>query len=197
MKHVYAVLAILLATLIAFTGSVNAQPATPFGLEAGQSIEGLECVKGELLYSYVDCIVPKPHPIINEGYAVNYHPVTGIYRVFAISVTIPDDHYGLKVTKLIDKVAGQIASRYGEWDRFVDENMDVEYTRPEQWAGGVYRNNRFYIYGWLDVAQHGLESIGVWANADARGGTWVSVEFVFTNKEEVERLTDEEGAATF
>ena len=196
MKHVYAVLAILLATLIAFTGSVNAQPATPFGIEAGQSIEGLECVERELHW-YIPCAVPKPHPLINEVYGIGYHPSTGVFKVVAVSETEDNDNYGTHVMVLMEKVANQIASRYGEWDRLIDDNMDVEYTRPEQWATSLYRGNRFYLYAWQDVAQYGLRSIGLIAKADSQGGTWVIVEFVFTNKDEFDSMIEQDGADAF
>ena len=113
----YLTAALLLAALVA--GPSQAQDG-PFGLNMGEDPAKYGCaLSGDSDFFHFCENVPKPHPDV-KSYGVWSYPETGIAFIIGMGDTHENDRYGSSVRAEIDRIARQIASKYGDWTDYSD-----------------------------------------------------------------------------
>lgn len=83
----------------------------PFGIEFGSAISGLEVLEDIGANKYF-VTAPRPHPQFTS-YIVQASPAFGIVWIKGLSTGFENDPYGHSVRSAVERVAGQLATRYG------------------------------------------------------------------------------------
>ena len=197
MKRISAILGIvgLLTTLGCAT--VQGQPIIPRGIDTGDGPFGINmgedpikhgCTVNDIIdFSYLCEEVPKPHPRIS-GYSVWSYPETGIAFIRAHGGIMENDKYGNSIRAEMDRIAEQIATKYGDWTHYDFILPSGIWTETDEWTASIRQGERTYAYLWEFENHKQLSDITLSAEALSHDDTFFRLEFTFTNKAQFDEI---------
>ena len=168
-----------------------------FGINMGDDPEAHGCsVDEDHGHIYLCSEVSRHHPDI-ETYAVFSIEETGVSVVKGIGHTQDNDKYGISIRGKIDKIANQLAIKYGEWSVHRDRiRSSGIWDDADEWARSVRQGERSYYYIW-ELEDNDITDIYIGAKALGFDETYLVVEFLFSNKERFDEIRDNQGAEAF
>ena len=168
----------------------------PFGFRMGEDPESYGC-EVALEFAYICTDVPKPHPDV-ETYYVWSFPETGIAFIKALGKTHDGDKYGSNVRPQIDRVANQLAIRYGPWQKHDDFIRSSGIWRDaDEWAASVNQDERLYSYIWDIEEDDHVADIALMVLADRLHDTHFGLDFTLKNMDEFNAVRENRGADSF
>lgn len=126
----------------------------PFGIEFGSSISALEVLEDLGSNKYL-VTAPRPHPHFNS-YIVQASPAFGIVWVKGLSSDFDNDSYGNAVRAALDRVVGQLETRYGAGQKQDVLQYEPLWGDPNEWVMAILQGERSYFYLWQKPSQTGL-----------------------------------------
>lgn len=108
---------------------------------------------------------PTPHSAFG-AYSFVFHPEHGVCTGVALSTPFGSDAYGRQVRSAIDKVANQLAKRFGAGQKIDRLDSGSSYDDPEFWAYGLHHNERVYAYQWQSVPSES-QILNMYLSADS------------------------------
>jgi len=169
---------------------LNAQ-STTFGIKMGDPPRkfGGKITKGsDFIYKCEK--VPRPHPNMEKYYVWSF-PETGIALIESVGFKHQNDTYGTSIRTDMNRIAKQIASKYGHWSDHVDLlQPDSIYTGAFEWSESVHYNQRSYSYTWELDSHDVLQSIVLSAKTDDYVNIYFTIIFEFTNKSQFDLVSE-------
>lgn len=126
----------------------------PFGIEFGSAISALDVLEDVGANKYF-VTAPRPHPQFST-YIVQASPAFGIVWIKGLSPEFENDSYGNTVRAAVDRLAGQLAERYGAGDKTDFLSFDALFEEPRDWVMAVLQGERHYFHSWKRPTQGGL-----------------------------------------
>jgi hypothetical protein len=167
--------------------------SAPFGIEMGSPISNISVIQ-DLGHGKYYVSPPKLHPNFST-YIVESSESYGIVWVKAIGPEIFNDSYGSSVQAAVDKVAAQLATRYGIGKKSDISFPDGLWTQESRdWCMALLQGERLYSYVWQRPDATGLpddlESIYVGAGAIDANTTNLIIEYSSINLDAAERESE-------
>ena len=207
MKNEIKILYLLGLLTIIGSSMALGQPITPRGLDTGDGPFGINMAEtpekhgcslqselGDFIYLCED--VPKPHPDI-DAYAVWSYPETGIAFIKAAGETNENDKYGNSIRADMDRIAKQIATKYGDWTHYDFIQPTGIWTEADEWTASIRQGERTYAYLWEFENHRQLKRIVLNANALTHDDTYFLIEFEFRNSDKFKEVRDNRGTNAF
>lgn len=126
----------------------------PFGIEFGVNIENLN-ILSELDEGKYVVDPPSKHPMFST-YVVQATPKHGVVWLKALSDEIPNDSFGTATSAAVDKIAGQLANKYGTGKKTNILFHGALWDSPEYWMNSLEANERQYNFVWEKPRSSGL-----------------------------------------
>lgn len=119
---------------------------SPFGIPLFSSVDDLQTV-ADIGQGKYEVAAPKPHPSFNQ-YIVQATPALGIVWIKANSPARDIDAFGHSLVSEVDRIADQIAQRYGRPAKSDFLLPGSIWDGPQYWMNALADGQRFYSYLW-------------------------------------------------
>lgn len=175
--------------------------AGPFGLEMGQSMDGLDVTPLDSSpHNFVAYKVPKPHSAF-VAYGLLAPPSTGLCRIIAVGKDIETSSFGLELQARFDKIASQIDRVYGPHEKKDFLFSGSVWDDRDDWMMALKRKERVLQASWDEESgaklKDGIVEILLTAVADRMDTGSLRLQYRFTNTEACETWLDEESSDAF
>jgi len=124
--------------------------SAPFGIAFYSPLSELTVLE-ELGQGAYAVQAPTPHPLF-DTYLVRATPSLGVVWVKGLAPLIENDNFGTATCSAVDRLAEQLAHRYGrakKMDMLLDGSI---WNEPQDWMNGLNHRERFYSYLWEKAA---------------------------------------------
>jgi len=167
--------------------------SAPFGIELFSNLDDLERLS-DLGQAKYEVTATSPHPLF-ATYIVQATPSQGVVWIKANSAPKLVDAYGNALRGEVDRVAQQLANRYGPGRKSDILFSGALWDAPQYWMNALEDQTRVYGYLW-DIKNGAklpddLETVYVGAAAYGGGEGAVTVEYASTRmaaaEDEIER----------
>lgn len=125
----------------------------PFGLEAGASLTQIQNQLGSKNVvkkrdnTYNLAIVPKPHPLFKEYYAV-IDTKLGLVKISAWTPNIENDAYGSETRSRYNRIKQALINTYGECGEYDFLRAGSIWNQPREWMMSLKTQNRVLVAFW-------------------------------------------------
>ena len=166
--------------------------SAPFGIEMHSQLDGL-AVEHDLGAGSYQVAPPKPHPAFVEYY-VRHSGRYGIVWVKAISPPFETDAYGSNVRAALERIWGQLESRYGK-PRTIDFlHHGALFEESRDWVMSLLQHERSFFHIWekdkVPNLPEDLQSVFLGVVAHNPSDSSVILEYASPSLDAVERETD-------
>lgn len=170
--------------------------SAPFGIAFHSSIASLQVLQdlGQGIY----VVQPDaPHPLF-DVYAVQATPSLGVVWVKGITPCIENDNFGTATRAAVDRLADQLAQKYGP-----PEKMDMLlegsiWNEPQDWMNSLNDRERVYSYSWepekVTQLPEDLECIFLGAVPHEGNAASIVLEYSSRRKEQADKDLEREMA---
>lgn len=127
----------------------NTALSGPFGLEMGQSLDGLDVSQQDELPSglYMAHALPKSHSAF-QVYFLKTSPETGLCQIQAVSKDINASAYGIELKRKFEEIRDQISKVYGNADTSDFLRYGSIWNEPREWMTAVRKKQRVLQASW-------------------------------------------------
>ena len=120
--------------------------SAPFGIEFYTPIDALADSQ-EVGQGHYMVRPPKPHPMF-DGYIVRATSSLGIVWIKGMTPLIENDKFGADTRGKVDRLAEQLAQKYGRGTKTDLLLAGSIWTEPQDWTSGLCERERFYNVAW-------------------------------------------------
>ena len=172
--------------------------SAPFGIAIFAKKETLQIV-GEFPGEKYTVTAPKPHPAF-QSYIAQVSDTLGVVWVKALADAVPLDAYGNSLRSTVDKIAEQVALKYGRPEKTDLLLPGAVWNEPQYWMNAVAAGERYYSYVWKrpqNQLEDDLETIFVAASAVGGGEGGTIIEYASTKLQDHEKELESKLANLF
>ena len=118
----------------------------PFGIAIRSSLDELTILHdfGENKFQVE---APRPHPLL-QTYYVQAGRVAGVVWIKGVTAAIENDSFGYKLREMTDRLAGQMAQKYGTGQKNDLLLPGSIWEDAQYWMNGIAAGERLYSYNW-------------------------------------------------
>lgn len=181
---------LLVSTIFSVAFSITSANAQAFGVEKGQSLEGLT-IKRDFGDGVYEVTVPSPHSEF-EAYAVRATPETGVCTVRGVGKNHENDRYGISVQNAFSSLRSVLESRYNKHEFGDVLRSGAIWDGREYWVMALRQNERIFEAVWAAKYQSdlpdGLDEIILRVSAVSKDTAYIILQYRFNNDEECSRV---------
>lgn len=157
----------------------------PFGLTMGMRVDQIQGDPEQVkpgVYKVEQ--VPRPHSGY-EAYMLKIGPESGLCWVKAVGKNITGNRYGTALRSAFDSTKEQLAGIYGDTAKDMDFLLpDSIWDEPRDFMMGLAKNERILAAMWeLADDERNLRDVALYASALSSSVGYLSIEYIFTNKD--------------
>src|SRR5688500_11821675 len=153
--------------------------SSPFGIAFFSDLGSLQ-VLADFGQGKHEVAAPAPHPLFAQ-YIVQATPAQGVVWIKANSASKPVDAFGNSLRAEVDRVAQQVATKYGPGRKTDLLFAGAIWDEPQYWMNSLEDQTRIYSYIWERTGRCNLpddiETVYVGATAYGGGQGAVAIEY--------------------